>query len=170
MRGKIPGAGKGAPCGHEKGREQGNPRCYSWRGFSEIAPSWLWNKEPEQREGGRDEDRSWKGLVVFAGTLSPCGLKTQDAVRGTGRDSALLSHEVQYVQRECSEPQVGELEEGGNRVCRNCKEDMKDDSFLLRWRSWNLTKQGKELRPCLCWQPTGGPPVGHSASGPLALW
>lgn len=61
---------------------------------------------------------------MFAGTLSSCSLKTRDdAARGTGRDSAALSHEVQHVQRErereSSEPQVGELEEGGNRVCRN---------------------------------------------------
>lgn len=70
----------------------------------------------------------------------------RDAVRGTGRDSALLSHEVQHVQRECTEPQVEEQEEGGNRV-ETAQEDMKDDSFLLRGRSRNLTKQGKELRP-----------------------
>jgi hypothetical protein len=50
------------------------------------------------------------------------------------------------------------------------QEDMKDDSFLLRVHSWNLTKQGKELKPCLCWQPAGGPLVGHSAADLFVPW
>lgn len=54
---------------------------------------------------------------LFAGTLSSCGLKTQDELlkRGTVRNSASLSHEVQHIERKNSEPRAHtELEKGGN--------------------------------------------------------
>lgn len=175
LRWKNPGAGKGAPSTHEKERELGDPRCHSWRGFSEIAPPWpvTVNKEPEQREGGRGEDRlCWKGLVVFAGTLSSCGLKTQDEMlwgelaetvhccltRYNMSRGCAVSHRLESWRRE--EIECGET----------AQEDMKDNSFLLRGHSWNLTKQGVELRPCLCWHPAGGPLAGHSAADLFAPW
>lgn len=73
---------------------------------------------------------------MFAGTLSSCSLKTRDdAARGTGRDSAALSHEVQHVQRE-RERAVSHRLESWRREEIECvemtPEDMRDGSFLLK--------------------------------------
>lgn len=80
---------------------------------------------------------------MFAGTLSSRGLKTQAEMleRGIGRNSASLSHEAQHVQEQNSEPQVGESWRRGEIECvKTTQEDMKDDNFLLRCSSWNLSR------------------------------
>lgn len=53
---------------------------------------------------------------MFSGTLFTCGLKTQDEMlkKGTNRNSASLSPEVQHVQEKKGEPQAWrKYKEGG---------------------------------------------------------